>query len=41
MGWRLIDTDIANPYYVTAADEVISRARKENKIPWLQYVTVT
>ena len=32
MGWRLIDTDIANPYYVTAADEEISRARKENKI---------
>ena len=33
MGWRLIDTDIANPYYVTAADEAISQARKENKAP--------
>jgi len=32
MGWRLIDTDIADPYYVTAADEAISSARKENKI---------
>jgi lipoate-protein ligase A len=32
MGWRLIDTDIADPYYVTAADEAISTARKENKI---------
>ncbi len=32
MGWRLIDTDIADPFYVTAADEAISQARKENKV---------
>ena len=32
MGWRLIDTDIADPYYVTAADDALSQARKENKI---------
>jgi len=32
MDWRLIDTDIADPYYVTAADEAISIARKENKV---------
>lgn len=32
MGWRLVDTDIADPYYVTAADEAISSARKEDKI---------
>ncbi|UCD14028.1 MAG: lipoate--protein ligase family protein [Thermoplasmatales archaeon] len=32
MGWRLIDTDIADPYYVTAADDAISQARKEKRI---------
>jgi lipoate-protein ligase A len=32
MDWRLIDTDIANPYFVTAADEAIYQARKDNKI---------
>lgn len=32
MGWRLIDTDVADPFYVTAADEAISQARKENKV---------
>ncbi|UCF11755.1 MAG: lipoate--protein ligase family protein [Thermoplasmatales archaeon] len=32
MGWRLIDTDIADPFYVTAADEAISQAKKEKKI---------
>ena len=32
MGLRLIDTDIADPYYVTAADEAIVHARKENKV---------
>ena len=33
MGWRLIDTDIADPYYVTAADDAISQARKGKKVP--------
>ena len=33
MGWRLIDTDIADPYYVTAADDAIAQARKENMVP--------
>jgi lipoate-protein ligase A len=32
MDWRLIDTDRADPYYVTAADEAISLARKEKKV---------
>ena len=32
MGWRLIDTGITDPYYVTAADEAISLARKEKKV---------
>ena len=32
MDWRLIDTDIADPYFVTAADEAISQARKEKKV---------
>jgi lipoate-protein ligase A len=32
MNWRLIDTDIADPYFVTAADEAICQARMENKI---------
>ena len=31
MGWRLIDTDLADPYYVTAADEMLSQARTLNK----------
>ena len=33
MGWRLIDTDITDPYYVTATDEAIAYARKEKKVP--------
>jgi len=33
MGWRLIDTDIADSYYVTAADEAIAIAKKQNKTP--------
>lgn len=33
MGWRIIDTDIADPYYVTAADEAISKLRKKNIVP--------
>lgn len=32
MGWRFIDSDIADPFYVTAADDAISLARKENKV---------
>jgi lipoate-protein ligase A len=32
MNWRLIDTDIADPYYVTAADEALCLARKENQV---------
>ena len=32
MGWRFIDTDITDPYYVTAADEAIALARKEKKV---------
>ncbi len=32
MGWRFIDTDIGNPYFVTAADEAIYQARKEKKV---------
>ena len=32
MGWRLIDTNIADPYFVTAADDAISHARKEKKV---------
>ena len=32
MGWRLIDTAITDPYYVTALDEAISIARKEKKV---------
>lgn len=32
MGWRLIDTDVADPYFVTAADDAISQARREKKI---------
>ena len=31
--WRLIDTDLAHPYYVTAADDAISRAISEGKVP--------
>ena len=33
MRWRLIDTDIEDPFYVTAADEAIAQARKYNKTP--------
>lgn len=32
MGWRIIDSDIADPYFVTAADDAIAQARKEGKI---------
>ena len=32
MGWRFIDTDNTDPYYVTAVDEAISIARKEKKV---------
>jgi lipoate-protein ligase A len=32
MGWRLIDTKVTDPYYVTAVDEAISLARKEKKV---------
>ena len=32
MGWRFIDTDNTNPYYVTAVDEAISLARKAKKV---------
>ena len=31
--WRLIDTDLAHPYYVTAADDAISQAVSEGKVP--------
>ena len=31
--WRLIDTDLAHPYYVTAADDAISIAVSKNKAP--------
>ena len=33
MGWRLVDTDIGDPYYVTAVDEAIAQARKEQQCP--------
>ena len=33
MGWRLIDTDIADPFYVTAADDALSQSRKEKSTP--------
>lgn len=33
MRFRLIDTDLAHPYYVTAADEAISTARKLGIVP--------
>jgi lipoate-protein ligase A len=33
MIWRLIDTDLADPYYVTAADEAILEAYKRNLVP--------
>jgi lipoate---protein ligase len=32
MGWRLLITKNTNPYYVTALDDAIAIARKENKI---------
>ena len=32
MNWRFIDSDIANPYFITAVDEAIYKARKENKV---------
>ncbi len=31
--WRLIDTDIGHPYYVTAAEEAISTARALDRVP--------
>ncbi|MFW6119986.1 MAG: lipoate--protein ligase family protein [Petrotogales bacterium] len=33
MKWRLVDTDIADPFYVAAADDGIAQARKEKKVP--------
>jgi lipoate-protein ligase A len=33
MGWRLIDTDIADSLYVTAADEAIALSKKDTKVP--------
>jgi lipoate-protein ligase A len=33
MGWRQINTDLADPYYVTAADEAISIQRSKNLVP--------
>jgi lipoate-protein ligase A len=33
MGWRLINTDLADPYYVTAADEAITIHREKNQVP--------
>jgi lipoate-protein ligase A len=33
MGWRLIDTEVTDPFYVTAVDEAISIARKEKNVP--------
>lgn len=32
MDWRLNDTDLGDPYFVTAADEAISILRKQNRI---------
>jgi lipoate-protein ligase A len=31
--WRLIDTDIGHPYYVTAAEEAICTARSKDLVP--------
>jgi len=31
--WRLIDTDLGHPYYVTAAEEAISLARAKDLVP--------
>lgn len=33
MGWRHINTDLADPYYVTAADEAITILRQKNHVP--------
>lgn len=33
MGWRLIDTDLKDPYFVTAADEVLLLLRDQQLIP--------
>ena len=33
MNWRLIDTGLADPYYVTAADDDILRSNKDMKTP--------
>lgn len=32
MEWRFIDTDLADPFYVTAADETLCNARMKEKI---------
>jgi len=32
MGWRLIDSNVTDPYFVTAADDAISEARKKNEV---------
>lgn len=31
--WRLIDTDLGDPYYVTAAEEAICSARAKSQVP--------
>jgi lipoate-protein ligase A len=31
--WRLIDTDLNHPYYVTAAEEAICKARAQDLVP--------
>ena len=33
MGWRLLDSGVADPYVVTAADDAIAEARKINNVP--------
>jgi lipoate-protein ligase A len=33
MEWRLIDTDLGDPYFVTAADDAIAQIRKLRKVP--------
>jgi len=32
MGWRQLDSNISDPFYVTALDEAISIARKDDKV---------
>ncbi len=33
MKWRLVDSDLSSPVFTVAADEVIARARSEDKVP--------